>query len=235
MSFLRRAGMWFGGALLFFGLFSFITLFSLNVSGVLSPHYFNSALSQIVNASTSSSIYSAGQSINSTQAAQLETLLGTFQANNPNCNVLCLISQHIEHQTGLSAPLTTSNLNLYQIILEIVAVLGAVLTIFSYKDTYAKFSALGKSSLAVAIISFVAIYIPLMFIVPYLFSGVKIESFTLHIPLSVIAPFTSVVLSLDIIFGIVGVVLLIIGAIFLAIKRRNTPKQPPPMQFQPQK
>ncbi len=234
MSILKRAGMWFGGAMLFFGLLSFITLFSLNTSGVLSPQYFNSALSQIINSSASPSI-TGNSALNSTQITYLESLLGTFQANNPNCNVLCLVSQKVGNQTNLSAPLTASSLNLYQIIIELMAVLGAVLIFFSYPDKYTKLTAFGRIPLSVAIISFVSTYIPLMFVVPYLFSGLKIGSFTLSVPASVVTPFTSVVIVLDIVFGVIGITLLIISAILLARKRRLSQKPLSPTQLQVKK
>ncbi len=228
MSILKGLEKWIGGIMLFFGVIFFITLFSLNVSGVLSPQYFNSTIHQIINASTSGSIYSGGQTLNSTQINQLASLIG----QNPNCNILCFLSQQLSTKTNIMPFLTTSSLGLYQLILEVIMAIGAALMFLSYKGVYTKLTAFGRTLLSSAIISFVSTYIPLMFIVPYFLSGVTIYSFTVSIPTSVVAPFTSVVLSLDIIFGVAGAIAFIIGAILLFRKNKLSKKELPPTQLE---
>ncbi len=234
---LAGLGRWLGGILFFFGLISFITLYAANNSGVLSPQYLNSAIGQIANASSScSSIGGIGSSCtaNNTEVSQIESALSQFSTNNPGCNLGCLLTQELSqasltaNKTGVSVPLSTSDTGLYQIIAEVVAVIGAVLIFFSYEGSK-KLSALGRGFLSVSIISFVSTYIPLVYVFPYLLSNLTLDGFKLSIPASVTAPFTSLVLNLDIIFAIVGIVLIAIK--YVAFRKKPAPTQLPMTQL----
>ncbi len=234
---LAGIGRWFGGIFLFFGLLAFITLYAANTSGVLSSSYFNSAINQIANASVSCGsfgIAGTGCSSNSTKASQIESALNQFSTNNPNCNLGCLVTQELSqasltNKTGLSVPLSTSDTGLYQIIAEVIAALGAVLIFFFYEGEK-RVTALGRGFLSASIISFISAYVPFVYIFPYLLSNASIDGFKLTVPASVTAPFTGIVLSLDIIFAVVGIVLIVIK--YLAFRKKPASAKLSPTQLQ---
>jgi hypothetical protein len=192
---------WIGGTLLFVGLLLFITFYAVNSSGVLSSQYFNTAIHEIVNAST----FSGGNSLlgGNSSSQNMTNFLGSF---NSNCNLLCLV------QAPSSLPISQSSFGFYQLISEILAAVGAVLMFLSYTGGD-KLFAIGKTSLSAAIISFVSTYVPIAYLLPYLASSFNVHGFSIVIPVSVTAPFTNVVLSLDTIFMIAGVVLIVVGRI----------------------
>ncbi len=232
---LAGIGRWFGGIFLFFGLIAFITLYAANASGVLTSGYLSSAIGQIANSSASCSTFGlGGSSCANGTASQIEAALSSFKTSNPNCNIGCLITQELSqssltNKTGLSAPLSTSDTGLYQTIAEVVAAIGAALVFFCYEMSK-RFTALGRSFLSVAIISFVSTYIPFVYVFPYVLSNLSLDGFKLTIPQSVTAPFTSIVLSIDIIFGIAGLALIILP--YLAFRKRAPPIRLHPAQLQ---
>ncbi len=214
MSVLGGFGRLTGGALLFIGLLTFIILYSLNNSGVLSNSYFSASIGQIVNASSSTAYGAAGY--NSSQRAELQQTLVNFTQQNPGCaNLLCFATK----QLNLNIPTSQNYLFNYEFLAAIAAIIGVVLLILSYEGGE-RLQAIGRGSISAAIISFVSTYLPLVFILPYLFS-IPIQGLAIKIPASVMAPFTNLVLILDIIFGVIGVVLLIIRFVFF---RRSIPK-----------
>ena len=209
---------WIGGTLLFVGLLLFITFYAVNSSGILSSQYFNTAIHEIANASTSSggSLPLVGNSSNQ----NITRFLGGF---NPDCNLLCLM------QAPSTLPISPSSFWLYQLISEILAAAGAVLVFLAYAGGD-KLAAIGKTSLSAAIISFVSTYVPIAYLLPYLASSFNVHGFSIVIPASVTAPFTSVVLSLDITFAIAGVVLMVVGRIIF--RKKAQASQPQAQQFQ---
>lgn len=209
MSALGGFGRWLGGGLLFIGLLLFITMYAANASGILSSQYLNNAIGQIANASANqASLPGQGQS-----ASNITNILNSFLSKNPNCNLLCLAMSPLESITNMNVPISTSSGALYQLLSEIAIAAGAILIFLSYEGAGSKFAAAGRTSLSAAIISFVSTYIPIMFILPYLLSF-QLYGVTIKIPASILAPFTGLVLSLDIIVGIVGIVLILIRYIF---------------------
>ncbi len=232
MGVLSGVGRWFGGVLLFFGLASFITLYALSASGVLSSTYAANTISTIVNYSISGNSLSGSSlpGINSTSnlnMSQLKQYIQSVLSKNPNCNIFCLATQKLSNSSSVNFPLTTSNIKDFQLVAGIAAAIGAVLVFLLYKGKD-RFTALGRNVLSVSILSFVSVYIPLVYIIPYFFA-VKVSSFTIRIPESVFAPFTSLVLTMDIIFGVIGAVLLVLGVVIYrnkaGLRQASPPKQ----------
>ena len=207
---------WLAGGLLFFGLAFFVVLYSANSSGVISQQYFNTIVTQMENSSSAQGTSGA----NSTQAS---SILSTFQKDNPNCNILCFADVQLFTQTtNLNTPLSTSNSSTYQTISEIVAVIGAILMFFAYKGSDKLFAA-GRNLLSVGILTFVAVYLPLAFIFPALLSTVTIHSISFSMPSGTAIPFLNILLSLDLLFGTVGIGLMILKYI-VDVRKKSEPK-----------
>lgn len=211
MGILGSFGKSVGGLLFVLGLIAFITFYALNSSGILGSAYLNEATGQIINSS----------GYNASQEHLLEQTVSNFTRLNPGCaNLLCFVSQ----QFKINLPTSSSNFSTYQLLAEIALVFGLILLIFSYEGGDRLRAIVGRGLLSAAILSFVSTYLPLVFILPYLLA-IPIQGLSLSIPSSVTAPFTGVVLFLDIIFGAVGIALIILNLILLR-RSRATPVKP---------
>jgi hypothetical protein len=214
---------WIGSGLLFLGILIFITFYAANSSGILSTQYLNNAIGQIANASVIQSITGQGQT-----AANVSSALNQLLSHNPNCNILCLASGPASpSSTNTNPPISPSSSSLFQLLGEIIAVVGVVLIFFSYDEMGNKLVAIGRGALAASIISFVSTYIPFVFMLPYLIS-LTLFGLSIKIPVSVIAPFANLILTLDIIFGVIGVILMVIKFLFF-----RTPKSRQPIMNMP--
>ncbi|MCL4399322.1 hypothetical protein M1293_02335 [Candidatus Parvarchaeota archaeon] len=213
---------WVGGIMVFFGLSAFVFMYALNSSGALSPGFLHTAISSIINYSSNSSNVLTTSSISASNESAIISQALSKISSNPNCNVLCLLSVNSQ-SSSISPFLTQSAVQTYQWLSLLVAIIGAVLIFLGYKFTRG-FQALGRNLLTVAILSFVDTYVPLVFILPLLFK-INISNISIRIPPNLFTPFVSVILMLDILFGVTGVILLVVGAIASKAEEKRYIKQ----------
>ena len=215
---LGNAGRYIGGLLLFLGLLFFIVILAGFSSGFFSHSFAQSAINQIMGYTTSqyqlSNVVSPVNisSLNSTVIPQLNSKISYI-----NCGMGCLASSYLKSVSGINLPMNNIDLYHYELIALAIAIIGAVLMFFSYEKEK-KLTAIGKNMISTAILSVVIFYIPLSFIIPYLFSF-PISSFSLKIPTTVLSSFSSSILSIDIIVAVIGIVLWIVSGIIKKLKK----------------
>ena len=215
---LGNAGRYIGGLLLFLGLLFFIVILAGFSSGFFSHSFAQSAINQIMGYTTSqyqlSNVVSPVNisSLNSTVIPQLNSKISYI-----NCGMGCLASSYLKSVSGINLPMNNIDLYHYELIALAIAIIGAVLMFFSYEKEK-KLTAIGKNMISTAILSVVIFYIPLSFIIPYLFS-LPISSFSLKIPTTVLSSFSSSILSIDIIVAVIGIVLWVVAGIIKKLKK----------------
>ncbi len=220
-------GRWIGSTLLFFGMLAFISLYAINASGLLSAAYTNTAINEVVSASTGlNNVNVTTGKISNQSASQIEAVINKTLANNPNCSILCLPFAQ-QGTSGLGRFLSTSDIQLYQWFALLIAIIGGIMVAIFYEGA-GKAIAIGRGLLSAAIISFVVLYIPLNYIIPD-FLHLTISNITIVIPQSVFQPYTSVILFLDFIIGGIGAVVLATG-VFANKPRAKLPPPIAPMQ-----
>ena len=227
---LKSMGRWFGGIFLFFGLLFIIYLYSATSSGILSPQFTQNAISSIINYSTHSSSTSIlNSSVNNANLSAAVSAALSKISNQPGCSFLCAISSSLDKSTGINLPLSNSDIGLSSILADVFAAAGVVLIFLSYRG-YKRFQATGRNTIAAAILSFVSVYIPFTFIIPFLVQF-PVAGYTIRIPPTLFSPFTSTLLAFDIIFGVVGAVILIISFFLSRREAKFAPK--PPQDLKP--
>lgn len=221
---LKSLARWFGGIFLFFGLLFIIYLYSATSSGILSPHFTQTAISSIINYSTSSSASLLNSSVNNANLSAAVSAALSKISNQPNCSFLCALSSTLYKSTGINIPMSNSDISIFAILADVFAAAGVVLIFLSYKG-YKRFQAVGRNTIAAAILSFISVYVPFTFIIPF-FVQFPVAGYTIRIPPTLFAPFTSVLLMFDIIFGVIGAAVLVVSLILARRETRFAPKPP---------
>jgi hypothetical protein len=122
-------------------------------------------------------------------------------------------------------PLAVSDMEGYQFSAELLAAVGAALIIFfNITDRRKMFKSLGKAAVSAALASFIILYLPLAYILPNYLKINAGHGIIISIPGNLFSPLTSVVLTLDIIFGVIGAVLLVFAYVLFEEKRPSKKK-----------
>jgi hypothetical protein len=212
-----KNGRYLGGILLFVGLLLFVAVFAGFSSGFFSHSFAQSAIKEIVNYTVSQDqLNSVIISTNTTGLINTVTPQLNSEISNVNCGMGCIASSYIDSLTGVKIPMDNIDLFHYELLFLAIAIAGAVLMFFSYKQEK-KLTAIGKNVISSSIISIVLFYLPLAFILPLLLSF-TVSSYSVRVPTEVFSGFTASIFTIDVIVVIVGLALIIAGAIIKRIK-----------------
>ncbi|MGC8681903.1 MAG: hypothetical protein ACP5RE_02265 [Candidatus Acidifodinimicrobium sp.] len=206
MGILSGVGRYVGGLLLFMFLSSFIFLFAINSSGILTPQYTNKIIASMYNSSLNSTELSALKGLNSSSSGVLGLLAGSSGSGGSNLLVSLLSSSKLYEEELLSL---------------IFAVVGFVLVIVSSSGG-SKFKNTGKTILSISILTAATVF-GIFYVFLPMFSSIDLDGVLIKLPLSLFSPFTDQVFLISAALAVASIMLLILGHM---IDRRSTPIKP---------
>lgn len=212
MGVLSGIGRYLGGLLLFIFLSSFIFLFAINSSGILTPQYTNKIIASVYNSSLSSTT----SSLNSSSLSALESKL-----NLSSAGVLGLLagSSNSGRSNFLVSLLSSSKLYEEEYFSLLFVAVGFLLILFSSHGG-SKFKNTGKTMLSVSILTAATVF-GIFYVFLPMFSNINISGMLIKLPLSLFSPFTNQVFFISIAVAVLSVILVVIG--YIVDKRAAAP------------
>ncbi|MEM3190869.1 MAG: hypothetical protein QW292_02000 [Candidatus Parvarchaeota archaeon] len=208
MGVLSGIGRYLGGLLLFIFLSSFIFLFAVNSSRILTPAYTTKILDSVISSSNASS------PLSSTNASAIES-----RYNLSSTGVLGLLegSSSSGGSDFFLSLLSSSKLYEEEYLSLLLAAAGFLLVFFSSRGG-SRLRNTGKTFLSVSILTAATVF-GIFYVFLPMFSSIDISGVTIKLPVSLFSPFTDQVFLISLAIAAAGIGLLIAG--FAVDRDRN--------------